>query len=55
MIFSVILEQRAITVVVSQPDTLKHCVASRFAPFQPVIHNDLLSTIDAVDRINLCL
>ena len=28
MIFSVILEQRAITVVVCHTDTLKHCVTS---------------------------
>ena len=34
MIYSVSLEQRAITVVVSHPVTLKNCVANGFALFQ---------------------
>ena len=43
MFFSVILEQRAITVVhvVSHPDTLKHGVARRFVLFQSEYHSKL--------------
>ena len=45
MILSVILEQRVISVVVSHPDTLKHCVASRFALTNQHNHTKLGLTV----------